>query len=139
MEPAQPRAQRRLAAILAADVVGFSALMGKDEEGTHRQVKALEREVIRPSVEQHHGRMVKTTGDGFLVEFGSPVEAVRAALSIQKKLANGPLQLRMGINLGDVIIEQDGDVYGERQRRGTAGGPVRPRWCPGVRQGFRRG
>jgi adenylate cyclase len=113
MEPAQPRAQRRLAAILAADVVGFSALMGKDEEGTHRQVKALEREVIRPSVEQHHGRMVKTTGDGFLVEFGSPVEAVRAALSIQKKLANGPLQLRMGINLGDVIIEQDGDVYGD--------------------------
>jgi adenylate cyclase len=108
-----PRVQRRLAAILAADVAGFSALMGRDEEGTLAQVKALQQDVINPAVQQHHGRVVKTTGDGFLIEFASPVEAVRCALVIQKALASGPLQLRIGINLGDVIIEPDGDIYGE--------------------------
>jgi adenylate cyclase len=102
-----------LAAILAADVVGYSALMSQDEEGTHDRIRALHREVIKPAVEQHQGRVVKTTGDGFLIEFASPVEAVRCALAVQKALGDGPLQLRIGMNLGDVIIEPDGDVYGE--------------------------
>ena len=106
---------RRLAAILAADVVGFSSMMEKDEEGTLRRVKALQREVIEPKVRERGGRLVKTTGDGFLCEFGSPVEAVRCALEIQETTkANGePVLLRMGINLGYIIIEPDGDIYGE--------------------------
>jgi adenylate cyclase len=104
---------RRLAAILAADVVGFSSMMEKDDEGTLVRIKALQRETIESYVAQHHGRTVKTTGDGFLIEFPSPVEAVRCAISIQEKTAIGPLQLRIGINLGDIIIEEDGDVYGE--------------------------
>ena len=104
---------RRLAAILAADVVGFSSMMEKDDEGTLVRIKALQRETIESYVAQHHGRTVKTTGDGFLIEFPSPVEAVRCAISIQEKTATGPLQLRIGINLGDIIIEEDGDVYGE--------------------------
>ena len=70
---------RRLAAILAADVVGFSSLMGQDEEGTLARIKSLRREVIEPKVKEHHGRVFKTTGDGLLVEFSSPVEAVRCA------------------------------------------------------------
>jgi adenylate cyclase len=107
------RVQRRLAAILAADVVGFSALMSRDEEGTHAQIKWLQQEVFAPAVQQHQGRVVKTTGDGFLIEFASPVEAVRCALEVQKVLASSPLQLRIGINLGDVIIEPSGDIYGE--------------------------
>ena len=99
---------RRLAAILAADVVGFSSMMEKDEEGTLARVKALQREVIEPKVRERGGRLVKTTGDGFLCEFGSPVEAVRCALEIQETTkANGgtDLLLRMGINLGDIIVE----------------------------------
>jgi adenylate cyclase len=107
------RVQRRLAAILAADVVGFSALMSHDEEGTLAEIKALHQEVIAPAVQHHQGRVVKTTGDGLLIEFPSPVEAVRCALAVQKALVSGRLQLRIGINLGDVIIEPDGDIYGE--------------------------
>ena len=78
---------RRLAAILAADVVGFSSLMGQDEEGTLARIKPLRREVIEPKVQEHHGRVVKTTGDGLLVEFASPVEAVRCAVAVQEALA----------------------------------------------------
>ena len=106
---------RRLAAILAADVVGFSSMMEKDEEGTLARVKALQREVIEPRVKERSGRVVKTTGDGFLCEFGSPVEAVRCAVEVQEATtANGTdLLLRMGINLGDIIIEADGDIYGD--------------------------
>ena len=107
---------RRLAAILAADVVGFSSMMEKDEEGTLARVKALQREVIEPKVRERGGRLVKTTGDGFLCEFGSPVEAVRCAVEVQEATkANGgsDLLLRMGINLGDIIVEPDGDIYGE--------------------------
>jgi len=107
------RVQRRLAAILAADVVGFSALMSHDEEGTLAEIKARHQEVIAPAVQHHQGRVVKTTGDGLLIEFPSPVEAVRCALAVQKALVSGRLQLRIGINLGDVIIEPDGDIYGE--------------------------
>jgi adenylate cyclase len=76
---------RRLAAILAADVVGFSSMMEKDEEGTLRRVKTLQREVIEPRVKERGGRLVKTTGDGFLIEFSSPVEAVRCAMEIKEK------------------------------------------------------
>src|SRR5215213_5307493 len=109
---------RRLAAILAADVVGFSSMMERDEEGTASHVRAMRREVIEPKLSAHQGRLVKTTGDGFLAEFASPVEAVRCALSIQDAVAeqadaNGGLKLRIGINLGDIIIEDDGDVFGD--------------------------
>ncbi|QRM28522.1 adenylate/guanylate cyclase domain-containing protein [Microvirga sp. VF16] len=112
--------QRRLAAILAADVVGFSALMGEDEEGTLAQIKSLRREIIEPRATDHHGRIVKTTGDGFLVEFSSPTESVQCAVEMQEALTSGctenaarPLQLRIGINLGEVIFEEDGDIYGD--------------------------
>ncbi len=104
---------RRLAAILAADVAGFSAMMERDEEGTAARIRALRVEVIEPALAGHHGRLVKTTGDGFLAEFASPVEAVRSALAIQDQLASGGLRLRIGINLGDIIIEDDGDVFGD--------------------------
>jgi adenylate cyclase len=111
---------RRLAAILAADVVGFSALMGNDEEGTLARIKSLRREVIEPKVNEHHGRIFKTTGDGVLVEFSSPVEATRCAVGLQEALSGNAaqegsegLQLRIGINLGDIIVEDDGDVYGD--------------------------
>jgi adenylate cyclase len=112
---------RRLAAILAADVVGFSSLMERDEEGTLTLLKATQRDLIEPRVREHHGRIVKTTGDGFLIEFGSPLDAVRCALEVQEAVsANGApggseeaLRFRMGINLGDIIIQDDGDIYGD--------------------------
>jgi len=107
---------RHLATILAADVVGFSSMMERDEEGTLARVKALQREIIEPKVRERGGRLVKTTGDGFLCEFGSPVEAVRCALEVQEATkAHGASDLivRMGINLGDIIVEPDGDIYGE--------------------------
>src|SRR5215207_11137373 len=96
-----------LAVILAADVVGFSSMMEKDEEGTLRRLKALQREVIEPKVRERGGRLVKTTGDGSLCEFGSPVEAVRCALEVREAahLNDQPLLLRIGINLGDIIVE----------------------------------
>ena len=78
---------RRLAAILAADVAGFSAMMERDEEGTAARIRALRADVIEPALTRHHGRLVKTTGDGFLAEFASPVEAVRSAFAIQDQLA----------------------------------------------------
>ena len=107
--------ERRLAAILAADVAGFSALMEHDEEGTYSRIGSLRREVIEPRLSQHHGRLIKTTGDGFLAEFASPIAALRCALAIQSAQLDDPnaMRLRIGLNLGDVIIEQGGDVYGE--------------------------
>jgi adenylate cyclase len=110
---------RRLAAILAADVAGFSAMMERDEEGTFVRVQMLRQEVIEPSIQAHYGRLVKTTGDGFLAEFASPVEAVRCALTVQAEIAarernnEHAIALRIGINLGDVIVEGDGDIYGD--------------------------
>src|SRR5829696_8082836 len=108
---------RRLAAILAADVVGFSSMMEKDEEGTAARIRALRKEVVEPALRKHHGRLVKTTGDGFLAGFASPVEAVRSAAGIQEQLASvahgSGLCLRIGVNLGDIIVEDDGDVLGE--------------------------
>jgi len=111
---------RRLAAILAADVAGYSRLMGADEEGTLERLKALRRELIDPKLAEHHGRIVKTTGDGLLVEFASVVDAVRCAVTVQHAMperntgvaADTRIELRIGINLGDVIVEGD-DLYGD--------------------------
>jgi adenylate cyclase len=107
--------ERRLAAILAADVAGFSTLMERDEEGTFARIGSLRRDVIEPRLSEYQGRLIKTTGDGFLAEFASPISALRCAITIQDYLSNAPdaLRLRIGINLGDVIVEQGGDVYGE--------------------------
>ena len=108
-------ATRRLAAILAADVAGYSRLMGADEEGTLERLKALRRELLDPKIAEHHGRIVKTTGDGLLVEFASVVDAVRCAVEVQQAMAernagvaaDSRIELRIGINLGDVIVEDD--------------------------------
>src|SRR5438132_8952077 len=113
-------ATRRLAAILAADVVGYSRLMGADEEGTHERLKAHLVELVDPKIREHHGRIVKTTGDGLLAEFASVVDAVRCAGEIQRAMADRDLDLteerrlrfRIGVNLGDVIADGD-DIYGD--------------------------
>src|SRR5271166_771895 len=113
-------ATRRLAAILAADVVGYSRLMGDDEEGTHERFKAHLCELVDPKIREHHGRIVKTTGDGVLAEFASVVDAVRCAGEIQRAMADRDLDLaaerrlrfRIGVNLGDVIAD-GGDIYGD--------------------------
>jgi adenylate cyclase len=111
----EERVQRRLAAILAADVVGYSALMERAEEATYAEIGRLRREVIEPSFGRHRGRLIKTTGDGILAEFASPLAAVKCGLEIQEHLGSnqGPLQLRIGINLGDMIVDEQGDVYGD--------------------------
>lgn len=119
-EPRESRPERRLAAILAADVAGYSRLMEADEEGTLRRLQLILREWVRPAVERHRGRIVKTTGDGFLAEFPSLVEAVRCAVGLQQGgaeresavAADRRLAFRMGINIGDILIE-DGDVFGD--------------------------
>src|SRR5258708_34318169 len=111
---------RRLAAIVAGDISGYSRLMQLDEEGTHNRVKRIERDVIETTITEHHGRLVKTTGDGFIAIFDSPVEAVRCSIVIQQNLvgrnASLPrdywIEYRIGVNLGDVIIEAD-DIYGD--------------------------
>ena len=118
MADAQP--QRRLSAILAADAVGYSRLMGEDEEGTLAALTAHLMELIEPGLADHHGRLVKTTGDGWLAEFPSVVDAVRCAISIQDGMRGRNAAIpeerrivfRMGNNLGDVIV-QDGDVFGD--------------------------
>jgi adenylate cyclase len=111
----EQRVQRRLAVILAADVVGYSALMQRAEEATYAEFERLKRELIEPSLSRHEGRLIKTTGDGALVEFASPLAAVRCAVEIQDHLASGssPFRLRVGLNLGDVIVGQDGELYGD--------------------------
>ena len=111
---------RRLAAILAADVAGYSRLMGADEEGTHERLKTLIRQLVDPKVREHRGRIVKNTGDGMLVDFGSIVDAVRCAAEIQQAMKDcnsdipedKRISFRMGINLGDVIVEPD-DIFGD--------------------------
>ena len=117
---AEERVQRRLAAILAADVAGYSRLMGVDEEGTLSALKELRRELADPKIKEHRGRIVKTTGDGLLVEFASVVDAVRCAVEVQFEMAERNagmpeeqrIQFRIGINLGDII--KDGrDIYGD--------------------------
>jgi adenylate cyclase len=115
----EPRVQRRLAAILAADVVGYSRLMEIDEAGTLVRLELLRREIVDPAIAAHAGRMVKLMGDGALVEFASAVDAVTCAIEIQKSVrkhnASGPedkwIQFRIGINVGDIIVEGE-DIYG---------------------------
>ena len=113
-------APRRLAAIVVGDISGYSRLMELDEEGTHGRVMRIQRDLIEPSIAEHHGRLVKTTGDGFVAIFDSPVEAVRCGIVIQQNILGRNTSLskdlwieyRIGVNLGDVIIEED-DVYGD--------------------------
>ena len=109
------RVQRRLAAILAADVVGYSALMERAEEATYAEFERLKCEVIEPGLSRHDGRLIKTTGDGALAEFASPSAAVRCAVEIQESIASGrsSLKLRIGVNLGEVIVGADGDLFGD--------------------------
>jgi adenylate cyclase len=111
----EQRVQRRLAAILAADVVGYSALMQRAEEATYAEFERLKREVIEPGLSCHDGRLIKTTGDGALAEFASPSAAVRCAVEIQESIASGrsSLKLRIGVNLGEVIVGADGDLFGD--------------------------
>src|SRR5215472_6954921 len=114
------RTTRRLAAILAADVAGYSRLMGADEEGTLERLKALRRELFDPKIAEHRGRILKTTGDGLLVEFASVVDAVRCAVAVQQAMpernagvaADSRIELRLGINLGDVIFDGE-DLFGD--------------------------
>src|SRR5215510_1950626 len=105
---------RRLAAILAADVAGYSRLIGADEGGTLERLKALRRELLDPKIAEHRGRLVKTTGDGLLVEFGSVVAAVQREMAGRN--AGVPpgnrIELRIGINMGDIVVE-DGDIFGD--------------------------
>ena len=111
---------RRLAAILAADVAGYSRLMGADEEGTHEHLKVHLRELIEPKMTEHRGRIVKNTGDGFLAEFTSVVDALRCAVEVQRGMAERNaatpperrIEFRIGINLGDVIAEGE-DIFGD--------------------------
>jgi class 3 adenylate cyclase len=112
-------ATRRLAAILAADIAGYSRLIESDEEGTLARLRALRRVLIDPAVAAHHGRIVKTTGDGLLIEFASVVDAVRCAIAMQRGVAAGnrvasapPIEYRVGINLGDIVIDGD-DILGD--------------------------
>src|ERR1700745_1197904 len=114
------RVERRLAAILAADVAGYSRLMGVDEEGTLARLKGLRRELADPKIKEHRGRIVKTTGDGLLIEFASVVDAVRCAVEVQREMAerntdvppDDRIEFGMGINLGDIM--KDGrDIYGD--------------------------
>jgi len=112
-------ATRRLAAILAADVAGYSRLMGEDEGGTLERLRALRRELLDPKIAEHRGRLVKTTGDGLLVEFGSVVDALRCAVEVQREMAgrnagvppDNRIEFRIGINMGDIVVE-DGDIFG---------------------------
>src|SRR5229473_2634258 len=111
---------RRLAAILAADVAGYSRLIGVDEEGTLKRLRAIRAEVVDPSITQYRGRIVKTTGDGLLVEFTSVVDALRCATEIQNAMAEGNaeiarekrIEFRMGVNVGDIVVE-NGDIFGD--------------------------
>jgi formylglycine-generating enzyme required for sulfatase activity/class 3 adenylate cyclase len=119
-EPPRETSPRRLAAIVVGDIADYSCLMELDEERTHGRVKRIERDLIKPSIAEHYGRLVKTTGDGFIAIFDSPVEAVRSSIVIQRNMVgrNAALpkhhwiEYRIGVNLGDVIIEAD-DIYGD--------------------------
>jgi adenylate cyclase len=111
---------RRLAAILAADVAGYSRLIGADEEGTLNRLRSIRAELIDPKIAEHRGRIVKTTGDGLLVEFTSVVDALRCATEVQNGMAEGNarmaaekrIEFRIGIHQGDIVVE-DGDIFGD--------------------------
>ena len=128
----EPRVERRLAAILAADVAGYSRLMGVDEEGTLAALKAWRRELIDPKIAEHRGCMVKTTGDGALVEFASAVDATRCAVEIQRAMAernaaipeDRRIEFRIGINVGDIIIDEEtSSATASTWRHGWKGSP----------------
>ena len=114
------RLDRRLSAVLAADVAGYGRLVDADEEGTVGRLKALRAQLFDPKLAEHHGRLVKTTGDGLLAEFASVVDAVRCAVDVQRGMVarNAELmperriEFRIGIHVGDIIIEA-GDIFGE--------------------------
>src|ERR1700736_6508801 len=114
------RVERRLAAVLAADVAGYSRLMGADEEGTLARLKAVRKTLVDPAIAAYRGRIVKTTGDGMLVEFASAVDAVRGAVEVQSGMAEQNasvpqdlrIEFRIGIHVGDIIID-DNDIFGE--------------------------
>ena len=114
------RVDRRLAAVLAGDIAGYSRLMGRDEEGTLAQLKVLRKTIVDPGIAAHHGRIVKTTGDGMLVEFASAVDATRAAVELQRAMADRPcdippelrIEFRIGIHVGDIIFDDD-DIFGD--------------------------
>src|SRR5499425_2747176 len=114
------RIERRLAAILAADVAGYSRLVGEDEEGTLERLRVLRRTLADPKIKEHRGRVIRTTGDGLLVEFASVVDAVRCAVDVQREMAlrntdvpaDRRIEFRMGINLGDIIKDR-GDIFGD--------------------------
>src|SRR5262245_59470586 len=121
MEPAgRGRVERRLAASLAADIAGYSRLIGTDEGGTLERLKTLRRELLDPKIAEHRGRLVKTTGDGLLVEFGSVVDALRCAVEVQREMTgrntgvtpDNRIELRIGINVGDIVVEE-GDIFGD--------------------------
>src|SRR5271170_8115151 len=117
---AEQRVERRLAAVLAADAAGYSRLMGVDEEGTLARLNAHRREFLEPTVAEHNGRIVKRTGDGTLIEFGSAVDATRCAIQTQRGMAQRNadvpadlrIEIRIGIHVGDIIIEE-GDIFGD--------------------------
>ncbi len=114
------RVERKLAAIMAADVAGYSRLMGADEEGTLAALRVLRRELTDPEISQHRGRIVRTIGDGLLVEFASVVDAVRCAAAMQRAMvernadvpADRRIEFHIGIHQGDIIVE-DGDIFGD--------------------------
>jgi adenylate cyclase len=112
--------ERRLSAILAADVAGYSRLMGLDEEGTLAQLKAIRRALVDPKIAEHRGRLVKTAGDGMLIEFASVVDAVRCAVEIQRAMIernadvknDNRIEFRIGVHQGDIIVDDD-DIHGD--------------------------
>jgi adenylate cyclase len=124
------QAERRLAAILAADIAGYSRLVGANEEGTLERLRAHRRELIDPKIAAHRGRLVKTTGDGLLVEFASVVDALRCATEVQQSMvgrnAETPaaerIEFRIGVHQGDIVVEE-GDILGDGvlQRPGRIG------------------
>src|ERR1700731_2152624 len=117
---ATERVERRLAAILAADIAGYSRLMGADEEGALARLKAVRKSLVDPAIAAHRGRIVKTTGDGVLVEFVSAVDAARCSVEVQRRMAaqnadvprDTRIEFRIGIHIGDIIID-DNDIFGD--------------------------
>jgi adenylate cyclase len=121
MEAARPaRVERRLAAILAADIAGYSRLIGADEARTLQAFKTIRAELFEPAIAAYRGRLVKTTGDGFLIEFSSVVDALRCATELQARMAernvtvptDKRIEFRIGVNMGDIVVE-DGDIFGD--------------------------
>ena len=127
---------RKIAAILVADVVGYSRLAGADEDRTLSRLRGLRSDLIDPAIAAHRGRVVKRTGDGSIVEFHSAVDAVRCAVEVQSGMSernagvphDRQIVFRIGVHVGDVVEESDGDLNGRRRKcRGAARGSLRPR------------